>query len=143
MDDALLVGVVVIAAVVLGVKAGAAEVSGCSDGGAVVAAFDDLDVEVGTGDWVSPPVGIRHPHLLLQVGMGICVNLLLVIHTRASWPLWIPPTASQTCRHHTIDQFPVRNSLSQCALVQAPKLGGIREGDQSVKRSLDRLAVCV
>lgn len=55
MNDSGLVGVVVIAVVVLGVEAGAAEVGGCGDGGAVVAAFDDFDVEVGAGDWVSPP----------------------------------------------------------------------------------------
>jgi hypothetical protein len=31
------------------------EIDSCGDSGAAFAAFDDGDVEMGTGDWVSPP----------------------------------------------------------------------------------------
>ena len=48
-----------IAVVVLGVEPRAAEVGRGSDGGAAFAAFNDFNVEVGAGDWVSPPLGIK------------------------------------------------------------------------------------
>ena len=57
VNDTRLVGVVLPALVVLGVQPGAAEIGRGSNGGASIAAFDDCDVEMGTGDWISPPIG--------------------------------------------------------------------------------------
>ena len=56
MNYAGFVGVVLPSLVVLGIEPGAAEISRGSDGGASIAALDDCDVEMGTGDGVSPPI---------------------------------------------------------------------------------------
>ena len=55
IDHTGLAGVIMIAVAVLGIKACAAEIGRGGNGRASFAAFDDGYVEVGTGDWVSPP----------------------------------------------------------------------------------------
>ena len=59
-----------IAVVVLGIKASAAEIGRGSNGGAAFAALDDGDVEMGAGDWVSPPIGVEKSRPVAADGLG-------------------------------------------------------------------------
>lgn len=64
MNDTRLVGVVPESVVILAVEPCATEIGRGGNGRASFAALDDCDVEMGTGDFVSPPFGIEKSRLL-------------------------------------------------------------------------------